>query len=272
MPPLVFFGSSPFSVLVLEKVLSTQYKVLSVVTTPDVPVGRGLKLTPNPIKVLAQKHTIPVFTDIKEFLNTSPLGEVGLVAAYGRLIGPKTLAKFASHIYGIHPSLLPKYRGPSPLQQQILDGITATGVTLLQLDLGEDTGPIVAQATDVISPTDTTQSLGERLFLKGTDLFLDLLKTFPSLRLREGLGEGYRPQIEAEATDTPMITRQSGFLPWDEFIKFDCDRKFRAYFGWPGIWSKNPNGKRVKLVSLKPKIIILEEGKKPQYLSNAVSS
>ena len=109
-------------------------------------------------------------------------GEVlGLVAAYGQIIKPEVLDQFHGQIYNIHPSLLPKYRGPSPLQQQILDGVTDTGVTIIQLDAQMDHGPIVAVAHDNILPDDTTQTLGNRLFEKGAELFLNTSPlSFPS--------------------------------------------------------------------------------------------
>lgn len=242
MPPIIFFGSSPFSVIVLEKLID---HVLAVVTTPDKPAGRHLKLTPNPVKFLAKKHGIPVYTDIHDFLLIEiPQKTIGLVAAHGRLLGPKTLSKFNNQVYVIHPSLLPKYRGPSPLQQQILDDVTETGVTIIKADLGEDTGPIVAVEKDIIHPDDTWITLGERLFSKGADLFL---KT-----------KNYQPtaQDHSLATYTKKLTRQDGFLPWEEFTKFDYDRKFRAYFPWPGIWSTNPSGQRVKLLSLHPTRVV----------------
>ena len=122
MRNIIFFGSSPFSCIVLEKlVLSAKCQVLSVVTNPDKPAGRHLKLTPNSVKVLAEKHNISVSTSMNYELSTTNC--IGLVAAYGKIISQNVLDKFAGQIYNIHPSLLPKYRGPSPLQQQILDGV-----------------------------------------------------------------------------------------------------------------------------------------------------
>src|SRR3989344_8512873 len=161
---VVFFGSSEFSVVVLEKVLSAKCQVLSVVTTPDKPMGRHLKLTPNPVKAFAQAHNIPVYTSPLSF--PSPIigegagGEVlGVVVAYGHILKQEVIDAFNGQIYNIHPSLLPKYRGPSPLQQQILDGVTETGVTIIKLDEKMDHGPIVAVANDIIFPGDTTHSL-----------------------------------------------------------------------------------------------------------------
>ena len=226
--------------------MSTEYRISTVITTPDKPVGRHLKLTPNPVKVFAQKHNLPVFDNIRDFLIKDWPNCVGLVAAYGKLIGPKTLSKLNNRIFGIHPSLLPKYRGPSPLQQQILDGIIETGVTILKIDLGEDTGPIVAVAHDKILPDDTTETLGRRLFEKGADLFLNLLNTeYRTLNT----------QNEVDASFTNKLTRQDGFIEYERYKKYldlgildlEITRMRRAFVGWPGVWTIDLQGKRIKL-------------------------
>ncbi|MEK7090893.1 MAG: formyltransferase family protein, partial [Patescibacteria group bacterium] len=180
----------------------------------------------------------------------------GLVAAYGQIIKQETLDKFNGQIYNIHPSLLPKYRGPSPLQEQVLDGIVETGVTIIQLDALLDHGPIVAVAHDKISPDDTTETLGNRLFEKGANLFLNLLNTkhrTPNI------------QNEADASFTKKLTRQDGFVPWEQFQPEKLDRQFRAFYNWPGIWTTTPNGQRLKLIAIKPEILVQLEGKTVQH-------
>lgn len=261
MRSLIFFGSSPFSTIVLEKLIN---RVSAVVTTPDKPAGRGLKLKPNPVKLLAQKHKIPVVETMNDLMTmydncmTSP---IGLVVAYGKIIPQSILDKFNGQIYNIHPSLLPKYRGPSPLQQQILDGITETGVTIIKLDEKMDHGPIVAIKKDTILPNDTWITLGERLFSSGADLFLHVILN--EMKNPDFPGSFAIAQDDTLATYTKKLTRQDGFLPWDQFIKFDYNRKFRAFYSWPGIWSTDPHGKRLKLVSLVP-ILVQYAGQKPQ--------
>ncbi len=261
MVKIIFFGSAQFSTIVLERLVhSTQYSVLSVVTAPDKPMGRHLKLTPNPVKVLAQKNGIPVYTSPLSFPSPN-LGEgagrevLGLIAAYGKIIPQIVLDKFNGQIYNIHPSLLPKYRGPSPLQQQILDGVTETGVTIIQLDAEMDHGPIVAQEKDTIKSDDTWISLGNRLFSLGADLFIKFLLEPKTYHLE--------PQDHLQATYTKKLTRQDGFIPWEEF-NFQMqdprgfDRKFRAFSPWPGLWTTTPQGKRMKLVSLETPKVQLE--------------
>ncbi len=242
---IVFFGSSPFSVVVLEKLLSAHCSVLSVVTTEDKPVGRHLKLTPNPVKALAQKYNILVFDNIKSFLEHDWPDCIGLVAAYGRIMGPKTLGKFDGQVFGIHPSLLPKYRGPSPLQRQILDGVSDTGVTIFKVDLGEDTGPIVATVHNNILENDTTITLGNRLFELGVNWFIENLLKIVNCKLKI--------QDESLATFTKKLTRQDGFIPWEKFNSMisnsdsQLEHLFRALYPWPGVWTINPEGKRIKI-------------------------
>lgn len=249
MTQVVFFGSSPFSCVVLERlVTSNKCQVTTVVTNPDKPAGRHLKLTPNPVKVLAEKHNIPVYTSPPQ-LPSPRLGEgsggevLGLVAAFGQILSQEVLDSFGGKMYNIHPSLLPKYRGPSPLQQQILDGVTETGVTIIQMDAQMDHGPIVAVAHDTIRPDDTTVTLGNRLFEMGADLFLQIVHS-PEFMV-------HRSQDHKEATYTKKLARQDGFVPWDFYeqstMNHELDRKKRAFVGWPGVWTIDPGGKRIKL-------------------------
>jgi len=265
---IIFFGSAPLSVVSLRILLDHHIPVILVVTNPDRPSGRGQKLKANPVKILAQNNHIPVVESLSALTDRLagwPDGKpqaIGLVAAYGRIIPQDVLDKFTDHLYNIHPSLLPKYRGASPLQQQILDCVADTGVTIIRLDAQMDHGPIVAQEQHPILPNDTWISLGERLFTKGTELFIHWLSSQPETGLP-------RPQYDADATYTPKITRQHGFIPWDEFNRQlragsgQLERKLRAFANWPGVWTLDPSGKRFKLISLDPPII-QPEGKPSQ--------
>ena len=278
---LIFFGSAPFSTIVLQKLIdyslsTSRFALSAVVTTPDKPVGRHLTLTPNPVKLLAQKHGLPVIEKLSELIVilNEVKNPVGLVAAYGKILKSEILSKFDGHLYNIHPSLLPKYRGPSPLQNQILDGVTETGVTIIQLDEQMDHGPIVAQQKDQILDSDTFQSLGTRLFELGADLFTNVI--LPAKRMNEihdggggsRLDSSATPQNDSLATYTHMLTRESGFVPYDQFKPELLDKKFRAYYPWPGVWTTTPEGKRLKLVALKPQILVQLEGKSPAPLAD----
>lgn len=241
---ITFFGSSPFSVPVLQQLIDAGV-VVEVITKADKPTGRHLTLTPNPVKVLAQKHNLPVVA-------TPSAGTIGLVAAYGKIIPQSTLDIFSGQIYNIHPSLLPKYRGPSPLQQQILDGVTETGVSIIQLDAQMDHGPIVVQEIDTVRAKDTWLTLGERLFAKGVNMFLSSDLT------------DRKPQDDSQATYTKIITRQNGFVPWEEFKPLTLETKLKAFTNWPGVWTITSSGKRLKLLSIYPTIQVQLEGRMPQ--------
>lgn len=242
MQKIVFFGSSPFSCVVLEKI--APYCV-AVVTNPDKPAGRHLKLTPNPVKVMAEKLGISVQYSMSNIQLES--GTIGLVAAYGKIIPQEILDKFNGQMYNIHPSLLPKYRGPSPLQQQILDGVVETGVTIIKMDDKMDHGPIIGTVFDTILPTDTTVSLGNRLFSLGADAILNsqfsILNQIPI------------PQNHNNATFTKKLTRESGFIEYERYKKcldlgvwdLDIARMQRAFVGWPGTWTIDSKGERIKL-------------------------
>lgn len=245
MQKVIFFGSSPFSCVVLEKI--APYCV-AVVTNPDKPVGRHLKLTQNPVKTLAQKFKIPVFETMNDHCMTMNDAEqmTGIVAAYGKIIPQKILDKFNGQMYNIHPSLLPKYRGSSPLQQQILDGVIETGVTIIKMDDKMDHGPIIGTVHDTILPTDTTLTLGNRLFSLGADAIINsqfsILNQIPI------------PQNHNEATYTKKLTKQDGFVNYLEIEKSNSftgklkiSRMQRAFVGWPGVWTIDPKGKRLKL-------------------------
>ncbi|MBI5358066.1 methionyl-tRNA formyltransferase [Candidatus Amesbacteria bacterium] len=183
---------------------------MAVVTTEDKPVGRHLVMTPNPVKVLALKIGLPVYDKIKDFLMTTNdySMTIGLVAAYGKIIPQNVLDNFGGQMYNIHPSILPKYRGPSPLQQQILDDVVDTGVTIIRMDDKMDHGSIIGVVHDTILPSDTTISLGNRLFALGADAILNSqFSIFNQIPI---------PQNHNEATYTHKLTKQDGFVNYLE--------------------------------------------------------
>lgn len=265
---IIFFGSSKyFSALVLQKLLDARrYTLDAVITTPDRPVGRHLRLAPNPVKLLAQKNNIPVIESLDGIASLlATLGwetiPVGLVAAYGKIIPQNVLDQFGGQIYNLHPSLLPQYRGPSPLQRQILDGVTETGVTVIRLDARVDHGPIMAQKKAVIYPNDTWITLGNRLFSLGADTFLTFLLNPKHYTLT--------PQDDSLASYTKLLTRHDGFVPYSEFKAaldtkpYTLDPKLRALSPWPGVWTLAPSQKRLKLISLGPEIMVQPENRSP---------
>lgn len=173
----------------------------------------------------------------------------GLVisAAYGRKLPPGGL--------NLHPSLLPAYRGATPVPHQILDGITRSGITIIKMAETFDAGPIVAQEPVPVRPEDTALDLLNRCFAAGAKLLVKILPDYLAGKIR------LTPQPEKSPTPyCRRFTKQDGFVRWDEFKRGVDDKKIRALFPWPGVWTKLPNGKILKLL---PKKMYQLEGKQP---------
>lgn len=239
---IIFFGTPNLSVKVLEVLLAANYEVVAVVTNPDAPVGRKHVITPSPVKVLALEKGIPVLTpdklspeDLKSFD-----AKIGVVVAYGKIIPQSVIDMFPAGMLNIHYSLLPKYRGASPVENSILSGDAVTGVTIQKLVFKLDAGPIVSVKEFPIDNKITSPEIKTKLTEIGSEL---LLETFPKYLAGE-----ITPveQDETQATHCKKISKSDG-----EIKLSDSDHekwlKYRAYFGWPGIFYFDENGKRVKI-------------------------
>ncbi|HEY2003953.1 MAG TPA: methionyl-tRNA formyltransferase [Candidatus Saccharimonadia bacterium] len=228
---IVFFGTDAFSVPSLVHLLAAEWNVVAVVTKPDSHTGRGQELTSPAVKRLAEARHIPVFqprklSDIEDQLSDlSPTA--GIVVAYGRIIPASILRLFPKGVINVHASLLPKYRGASPIEAAILNGDPATGVTLMQLDTGLDTGPTYDNSTLQLAGTENRLSLYEQL----AELGADLLET----KLTAILGGTIVPipQDSPQATTTRLITKDDGRINWSQPAE-TLERQIRAYLGWPG--------------------------------------
>lgn len=183
----------------------------------------------------------------------SAKAEVAVLAAFGKILPKKVLNHFKYGILNIHPSLLPKYRGPSPVQTAILNGDEETGVTVIRLDEEVDHGPVFGQKTLKIEPDDTSLSLYGKLFPLGANIISETLEDYVSGKFSPV------PQKHEEATYTKMLTRQDGYVELGNVKPEELNLKIRAYYPWPGIWSKW-NGKVLKFL---PDKQIQVEGKKP---------
>jgi methionyl-tRNA formyltransferase len=244
----LFFGTPDFAVPVLEELAAMPDIELSgVFTQPDKPVGRKQTLTPPPVKVCAEKNHLPVFqpdkVKTKEFeeqlQKLSP--DVCIVVAYGKIIAKNVLPIPTHGWLNVHGSLLPKYRGASPIQAAILNGETKTGVTLMQIDAGLDTGPILATKKITIEPTDTFQTLHDKLSQLGAEIVKESLPTY--------LAGTIKPQAQNnnQASETKIISKEDGKIDWNRSAT-EIERQIRAYTPWPGafcFW----NGKRLKIIS-----------------------
>lgn len=190
-------------------------------------------------------------------LDQIPQADIGILASFGAIISKKILNSFPQGILNVHPSLLPRYRGPAPVQTAILNGEKETGVTIIKMDEEIDRGPIVAQVKEKILPTDTSPSLYQRLFEKGANLLNEILES-PIITT---------PQDHARATFTKKFSREDGQIDWSKKAD-EIDRQIRAFTPWPGSYTF-VNSKRLKILKahLRNKKLVLDEvqleGKKP---------
>lgn len=255
--PFVFFGSPQFAVDVLLVLLERHTVPLCIVTTPDRPAGRGKVLTPTPVKRFGIHNNIPVlepetlddsFLDLLQHTTGKPL--VGVLAAYGALIPKKLLHFFPRGILNIHPSLLPSFRGSSPVQAQILaDDPDAVGVSVMVLDEKMDHGPIIAARkvrTDTrgIAWPPTAPALASLLGREGAHALADLLPDWLNGRAKAA------EQDHSKATYTRKIVREDGRIDLTEIERDPRGMyvKFCAYTPWPGLFFfTERNGQRIRV-------------------------
>lgn len=235
---IIYMGTPGFAVPALKRILeSGQHVVSAVVTQPDRPVGRGQKLQEPPVKELALEHNLAVLQPEKlrgagfdkVLAMYSP--DIIVVAAYGQILPPEILALPRFGCINIHASILPKYRGAAPIQRAVIDGEQYTGVTIMQMDKGLDTGNIIAFEQVEIFPDDDTGSLSNLLAVTGGELLMNVLAKIEA----EGAIVS-TPQNDAEATYAPMMAKKDGLLDWTK----DRDKVIFAIKGlqpWPGAFS-----------------------------------
>lgn len=244
---IVFMGTPDFAIPCLEGLLQAGHEVVGVYCRPDKEVGRGQRVEAPPIKQFAAERGLPVFqpTSLRRKEAQAELSdlasEVAVVAAYGVLLPREVLDTPPLGCLNVHPSLLPRHRGPAPVVTAILEGDELTGVTIMLLDEGMDTGPILAQRQDLVHADDTAPVLTRRLFAQGAEL---LVETLP--RWAAG-GIEAAPQNEALATTTRRMTKEDGVLDWTASAEH-LGRKVRAYEPWPGSYT-SWQGKQLKVLA-----------------------
>ena len=231
---IVFFGSPEQAVAALRTLLERGHSVAAVYTQPDRPAGRSRSPAPTPVRQAAEAAGVPVRTprSLRDATVQVELAafraDVFVVAAYGKLLPPEALRIPRLGVLNVHPSLLPKYRGPSPVQQTILDGAEQTGVTVMLLDEGMDTGPILAQSAPVrLTGAETAGALMARLFELGAGLLADTIEKWARGEITP------RPQDNAQATVTKLLSREDGEIDWSQPAQ-RIARMVRAYDPWPG--------------------------------------
>ena len=228
---IVFFGTEDFSLTALQGLVEAGYNIVAVVTKPDSKRGRKQILTPPPVKVYAKSQSIPVWQPLKlsDIVdNIKSLGDVaGVLVSYGKIIPDSIINLFNPSIINVHPSLLPLYRGPSPIESAITNGDSKTGVTIMSLEASMDAGPIYSQITYPLSDRETKPELYQTLANLGTKQLLDNL---PSI-----LDESLIPtqQDDAKATYCSILTKDDSQLRPDLLTAAEAEHRVRAYLGYP---------------------------------------
>ncbi len=244
-------GTPDFAVPSLKKLVESGYDVKLVVTQPDQPAGRGKKVTPPPVKVVAEELGIPVYQPekVKEndelkkrLLEVEP--DLIVVAAYGKIL-PEWLLNLPKYgTINVHASLLPKYRGASPIQWALLNGEEETGVTIMKVIPKLDAGDIISQKRVKIEKEDNAKTLHDKLAEVGAELLVKTLPLYVSGKLKPV------PQNEEEATYCPQIKKEMGKIDWRESAE-KIFNKIRAFTPWPSAYTTF-KGKRVKILKGEP--------------------
>ena len=239
-------GTPAFAVPVLVAVLDAGHDVVAVYAQPDRPSGRGKRSVPSPVKRFAEEAGLRVLQPpslrprgVQEEL-ASRAPDVVVVAGYGLFLPSAVLDSPPMGCLNVHPSLLPKYRGPSPVASAILNGDPVTGVTIMKIDEGMDTGPTVARRETAVSPQENALDLTQRLFETGAGLLVELLPRWAGGEVQA------EPQDGSEATVTRKLAKEDGQIDWNLGAS-QIVRQVLAYHPWPGSYT-HWSGRRLKIV------------------------
>ena len=249
---ILFMGTSEFAVPALRELITHEFEIIGVVTQPDRPSGRGKRLNPPPVKVVATEHSLPVYQPEKvrkpDFMRVLEClaPDVIIVAAFGQLLPQTVLDIPPCGTINLHPSLLPKYRGAAPIQWALINGETETGVTLMLLDAGEDTGDIISTNRIPIRNEDNAFTLTEQLAQLGANQLVRLLS-----KMSEGAPPPATPQNNAEATHAPRLTKEIGHIDWNQSATA-IHNLVRGTVIWPGAYTFFRNNLRLKIVNCQP--------------------
>lgn len=265
---IVYFGTPDFSGFVLEKLIEfcqnppqtlevhlgggerrkPKFIIQTVVTAPDKAVGRKSKVTPSSVALVAEKYGIPTLKPLQlheGFIKTHLSfldADLFVVAAYGKILPQKLLEIPTFGALNIHPSLLPKYRGASPIQQAILNGDEISGISIIKMDEEMDHGPIVYQEEFKLSDEDTFDSLSKKMFARAAEVLPSVIQDYISGKIKP------RVQIHARATFCTPIKKQDGYFEINNPPSSEkLDRMIRAYYPWPTVWTRW-KGKIVKFL------------------------
>lgn len=242
---IVFMGTPDIAANSLDKLINSKHNIIGVFTQPDKHVGRHRVLTPPPVKVLAEKNNIPVFQPetLKDEKTFDILNELNpdliVVVAYGKLLPIEILELPRFGCVNAHASLLPKYRGASPIQWSIVCGEKETGVTTMFMDKGMDTGDMIDSVKILIAPDDNAETLYDKLSVAAAEL---LINTIDSIESGSAIAI---PQNDADASYAPIIKKEMGFVDFTENAEV-VHNKVRGLYTWPTAYTMF-EGKRLKI-------------------------
>jgi len=258
---IVFMGTPEFGATILEGLIKANFKPVLVITAPDKPVGRKQILTPPPVKLIAQTSNIP-FEQPESILNlksqiSNLKPDLIIVAAYGQIFPQEILDIPKRGSLNVHPSLLPKYRGSSPIQNSILNDNKETGVSVILMDARLDCGPILSQRKTEIGVNETAKQLHDRLAIMGSELLIDTIPDWIRGQIK------IQPQEETTATYTKTLKREDGKINWGKSAE-EIEKQIRAFDYWPGsftLW-QILKGTLLRVKILKTRVFRSFDGKK----------
>ncbi len=233
---ITFAGTPKFAKNVLKRLLDNGIAIDAVVTAEDRPQGRGQKKKPTPVKKIAKDENIAIFYNLNSIIEKTDLV---LVAAYGKIISEEDLQVPKHGFLNVHPSLLPKYRGPSPIQEAILNGDKKTGTTIMVMDEEIDHGPVLIQKEVRLMGDEYYKDLEDKLSKMGGDLLVDIIPKWKSKKNKA------TPQNHDIAIYTSLLSKKDGLIDWSDSAS-KIERKIRAYNPWPGCYT-GINNKLMKI-------------------------
>lgn len=257
MTKLLFFGTQNFGTAMLQALVESRgYDIVGVVTQPDRPVGRNREIELSPAKKYALDHGLAVFQPetLKKAAEEKifPEADVAVVCQYGLIIPQSVLDLFKKGTINVHASLLPAYRGASPIQSVLMNGETVTGITIMLMDAKMDHGPILTQSYLNIDKDDTYASLSAAMINPAADLLIRTLKDWLNGQIKP------QEQDHSQATICKILSREDGKLDFTKTAG-ELYNLYRGTYPWPGIWCVW-NGKRLKLPKIRPTSVKLEPG------------
>ncbi len=255
---IVYAGTPRFAVAALDALVAAHYQVVAVYTQPDRPAGRGRELSASAVKQAALRHQLPVmqpdnFSSVQDRAALAALRpDLMIVTAYGLLLPAEVLAIPRLGGINIHASLLPRWRGAAPIQRALLAGDQVTGVTIMQMDAGLDTGDMLAKKTCAIGDSDTGSSLHDALMQVGAEL---LIETLPGI-----LADSIRaePQEQAQACYARKLSKQEAEIDWQQSA-LEIARAVRAFHGWPVAFTRWQKNQRVEILRVWRATVLAQE-------------